>query len=81
MFFITKPNQPLGTAFTFDTTIAHLQVLYNGQQIRTVRQYTLTFPDFGLNAPGGATSSAPSPNTIKDAAGAIRGIFGGGQKK
>ena len=81
MFFITKPNQPLGTAFTFDTTIAHLQVLYNGQQIRTVRQYTLTFPDFGLNAPGGATSSAPAPNNIKDAADAIRGIFGGGQKK
>ena len=78
---ITQANQPIGTAYAFDVSIAHLQVLYNGQQVRTVREYTMTFPDFGLNAPGAATSSVPNPQTIKGATDAIRGIFGGGQKK
>jgi hypothetical protein len=80
-YFITRPNQPLGMAFTFDTTIAHLQVLYNGQQVRTVREYNMTFTDFGLNAPGGTSSTAPSPNSIKDTADKIRGLFGGGGQK
>jgi len=79
---ITQANQPLGAAYGFDVSIAHLQVLYNGQQVRTEREYLVSFTDFGLNAPGAATSSAaPAPGSIKDTADKIRGIFGGGQKK
>jgi hypothetical protein len=81
---LTQANQPLGTAFTFDTTIAHLKVLYNGQQIRTEREYTMTFPDFGLNAPGAATSATPAsgtpPPSIQDTADKLRGLFGGKKK-
>jgi hypothetical protein len=84
---LPQANQPIGTAFTFDTTIALLQVLYNGQQIRTVREYTMTFPDFGLNAPGTAAQAAPAapagtqpPGSIQDTADKIRGIFGGKKK-
>ena len=81
MYFITRPNTPLGMAFTFDTTIAHLSVLYNGQQVRTQREYTMTFPDFGLNAPGTAATTAPAPQSLKDTADKIRGLFGSGDKK
>ena len=64
---------------SFDTTIAHLQVLYNGQQVRTAREYTMTFTDFGLNAPGAAGATA-APQSLKDTADTIRGLFGGGRK-
>jgi len=80
MYFITRPNTPLGMAFTFDTTFAHLQVLYNGQQVRTARGYTMTFTDFGLNAPGAAATTAPAPQSLKDTADKIRGLSGGSKK-
>ncbi len=81
----TEANQPIGTAYAFDTSIAHLSVLYNGQQVRTEREYSVSFQDFALNAPGAATSAAPAtgtnPGSIKDTADKISGIFGGGSRK
>ena len=82
---ITQANTPIGVGYAFDVTIAHLEVLYNGQQVRTVREHTMTYPDFALGGPTGAgatgsTTATPSTDTLKGTADAIRGIFGGGKK-
>jgi hypothetical protein len=82
----------IGSTYTFDVSIAELEVIYNGQQVRTVREHTLTFPGFALT--GGATAAgsagsgaAPASGTtgtvedIKKASDAIRGLFGSGGKK
>jgi hypothetical protein len=67
----------IGSKYSFDVSIAHLEVLYNGQQVRTVREHSLTFADFGL---GGSTGTTPDAGVegITDTAKKIRGIF---QKK
>jgi hypothetical protein len=79
----------IGSSYTFDVSIAELEVIYNGQQVRTVREHTLTFPGFaltggaGATAAGGANGAAPASGTtgtvedIKKAGDAIRGLFGG----
>jgi hypothetical protein len=79
----------IGSTYTFDVSIAELEVIYNGQQVRTVREHTLTFPGFaltggaGATAAGGANGAAPASGTtgtvedIKKAGDAIRGLFGG----
>jgi hypothetical protein len=83
---LTQPNTPIGVGYAFDVTIAHLEVLYNGQQVRTVREHTMTYPDFTLGGPTGAagattgSTAAPSTDSLKGTADAIRGIFGGGKK-
>ena len=38
----------IGSSYTFDVSIAQLEVIYNGQQVRTVREHTMTFPNFAL---------------------------------
>jgi hypothetical protein len=64
----------IGSKFSFDVSIAQLEVLYNGQQVRTVREYSMTFPEFGL---GGVADGAAAPPVegITDAAKKLRGIF------
>ena len=85
------PNATIvGTNYTFDLSIAQLEVLYNGQQVRTVREHSLSFPGFTVGgAPAGASTSsqaAPAAGTtdtgenIKKATDAIKGIFGGKKK-
>jgi hypothetical protein len=86
----------IGSSYTFDVSIAELEVIYNGQQVRTVREHTLTFPSFALTGGAGAGAAAAGPGTgvaptsgagatdtaenIKKAGEAIRGIFGGKKK-
>jgi hypothetical protein len=83
----------IGSSYTFDVSIAELEVIYNGQQVRTVREHTLTFPSFALTGGAGATVAAPAGNgaapqngteaaeNIKKAGEAIRGLFGNKGKK
>jgi hypothetical protein len=83
----------IGSSYTFDVSIAELEVIYNGQQVRTVREHTLTFPSFALTGGAGATAAAPAGNgaapaagtdtadNIKKAGEAIRGLFGNKGKK
>jgi hypothetical protein len=76
----------IGSSYTFDVSIAELEVIYNGQQVRTLREHTLTFPSFALTGGAGATAAgtgaAPASGAtdtaenIKKAGEAIRGIFG-----
>jgi len=82
----TQTATVVGSTYTFDVSIAQLEVIYNGQQVRTVREYAMTFPTFGLATGAGAAAApgtgatAPSAESIKKAGEAIRGLFGGGKK-
>src|SRR5688572_16010637 len=84
----------IGSSYTFDVSIAELEVIYNGQQVRTLREHTMTFPSFALTGGAGATAAAPAGNgaapaagtaetaeNIKKAGDAIRGLFGNKGKK
>ena len=72
--------------YTYVMTITELAVLYNGQQIQTVRESSLTFTGITMNGGvAGAAAGAPGvPNdtgeNIKKATDAIRGILGGKKK-
>jgi hypothetical protein len=81
--FRRRPPQsdPDGTGYTYEVTIAQLEVLYNGQQVRTTREHTMTFPDFGLNGPLGGGIALPggvkaAPQSIKELGDALKGTFG-----
>jgi hypothetical protein len=52
-----NPAPPLGNAFTYDVVIAQLEVLPNGQQVRTVREHSLNFQDLRANTPTAGTES------------------------
>ena len=72
----------IGSSYTFDISIAQLEVLYNGQQVRTVREHSMTFPNFtpaasGAAAAAGAPAGGPDAEDIKKAGEAIRNIFRG----
>ncbi|MDQ1468887.1 MAG: hypothetical protein QOJ99_367 [Bryobacterales bacterium] len=73
-------NDPDGSGYTYEVTIAQLEVLYNGQQVRTTRVNTMTFPDFALNgsAPGIALPGGmkTAPQSIKELGDALKGTFG-----
>ena len=83
----------IGSSYTFDVSIAELEVIYNGQQVRTLREHTLTFPGFALTGGAGATAAAPASgaapaagtadtaDNIKKAGDAIRGLLGNKGKK
>jgi hypothetical protein len=89
----TQTAGVIGSSYTFDVSIAQLEVIYNGQQVRTVREHTLTFPNFALTAGAGASAAAPgsqaapaagtadTTENIKKAGDAIRGLFGNRGKK
>jgi hypothetical protein len=52
------PNAGIvGTSYTFDLSIAQLEVVHDGQQVRTTREHALTFPNVGL---GGVAAAAPA---------------------
>lgn len=61
----------IGTSFTYDVSIEQLEVLAS-QQIRTLRQHTLNFPDLGMA--GGGAAAAPTQN-VGEAAQKLRDIF------
>ncbi len=47
-------GQPTGTSYTFDVSLEQLEILPS-QQVRSVRQFSLNFPNLTLSAmPGGA---------------------------
>jgi hypothetical protein len=84
----TQTATVVGSSYSFDLSIAQLEVIYNGQQVRTVREHALTFPGFSLGAgaaAGTGATAAPTGGTeaaesIKKAGEAIRGLFGRGKK-
>jgi hypothetical protein len=69
---VTGNTTVIGSKYSFDVSIAQLEILYNGQQVRTIREHSMNFPEFGL---GGSPASTDG---ITDAAKKLRGIF---QKK
>ena len=84
---IREQNKPMGEQYTFVMTIAELDVLYNGQQIQTKRENSLTFTGITMGS-GAAAGSAATPQSgaeaaesIKKAGEAIRGLFGNKGKK
>jgi hypothetical protein len=62
--------KPPGTTWAFDTVLAELRPLPNGTQTELVRDHSVHLVDLRI---GGA---AAVPNSIKDTADKIRGIFG-----
>jgi hypothetical protein len=78
VFTVTRFNSgptPQGTSYTFDTIIAELRILPNGQQSETVREYAVHLADLNLRG-GVGSAGAPSADDIRKAGEAIRGIFG-----
>lgn len=72
-------TDPDGATYTYSVTIAQLEVLSNGQQVRTVREHSLMFPDFGLNGTSGpatAPGGSAKPQTLEDLNKTLRGAFG-----
>lgn len=53
-------NSPIGTGFTWDLALSELEVLPNGQQVRNVREHSLSFRD--LTARGAAAAAPGSVN-------------------
>ncbi|HLG54868.1 MAG TPA: hypothetical protein VI485_06030 [Vicinamibacterales bacterium] len=89
----TQTATVIGSSYTFDVAIAQLEVIYNGQQVRTIREHTLTFPNFALTSGAGAAAAAGNPaapgtagtppatiDDVKKAGEALRGLFGKGKK-
>jgi hypothetical protein len=72
----TPRTDPDGSGYTYDVSLAQLDVLYNGQQIRTNREHSLSFTDFGLTMPtaGGAPpAAAPAkPQSLRGLSEALR---------
>lgn len=64
-----NPTPPLGNAFTYDVVIAQLEVLPNGQQVRTVREHSLNFQNLTATGPVANTES------ISEAAQKIGDLF------
>jgi hypothetical protein len=83
----TQNAGTVGSIYTFDMSIGQLEVIYNGQQVRTVREYSLSFPGIPVGAaPAGAAGNQAAPGTtdagenIKKATEAIRGLLGNKKK-
>jgi hypothetical protein len=68
---------PPGTAFTFDTSIEQLEILAS-QQIRSIRQFSLNFPD--LTATGMAAAAAPA-QSLGESSKKIVDLFKGSKKR
>ncbi len=69
LYRVRYQDSPVGASYNFDVTIAHLEVLAS-QQIRTVRDYSVSFTDIGASA----MSAAPATN-VNDAAKKLGDIF------
>jgi hypothetical protein len=63
----------VGTGFTWDVAVEQLELL-PANQVRTLREYSLNFPDLTAGNPVGATA-APSGQQVNDAAQKLRDIF------
>jgi len=53
-----RDNSVIGTSFTWSATIAQLELLPNGQQVNTVREYSLNFPDLAVGRPSNVQGAA-----------------------
>jgi hypothetical protein len=71
----TGPTPP-GTSFTFDTSIEQLEILPS-QQIRSVRQFSLNFPDLTTSAMSAAAPAA----SVGEASQRIVDLFRAKKKK
>lgn len=67
-------NSPLGTGFTWDLVVTQLEVLPNGQQVRPLRDHSLSFRDLTVSManPG---ISVPSADGVNDAVKKLSDIF------
>ena len=78
---LRETNKPMGQTFTFNLSIAQLEVLYNGQQIRTTREHSLTFADWSIAAaaapPVSSGTTAPVPGAPAGPAPALDDLCGG----
>jgi hypothetical protein len=63
----------IGSKYSYDMSLAQLEVLYNGQQVRTTREYSLSFPELGLG--GSATAPDGSIDGITEAGKKLRDLF------
>jgi len=61
---IRDTNRPMGQTFTFSLSIAQLEVLYNGQQIRTTREHSLTFADWPIAGAAPSSGNAAPGNAV-----------------
>ena len=69
----TRPvNPPIPGSYNFDITIAHLEVLVS-QQVRTVREYSVSFTDIGASAMSAIPATAPA--NVNDAAKKLGDLF------
>ena len=78
-----QQNVPMGQTYTYVMTITELAVLYNGQQIQTIRDNSLTFTGITMGGVTVGSAAAPAGTTgenIKKATDAIRGILDGRKK-
>lgn len=62
-------SPPLGRAFNYDVVIAQMEVLANGQQIRTTREYSVTFQNLVAGA------AMPSADNVGDAVKKLGDMF------
>jgi len=74
-----KGNTQIGTGFTWDVSVEELEIL-PGNQLRTLREYSLNFPDLsaGNPLPGAAVGGRTAPASgqgIGDATKQLRDIF------
>ncbi|HYP04987.1 MAG TPA: hypothetical protein VER03_02030 [Bryobacteraceae bacterium] len=82
----TPRTDPDGAAYTYNVTVAELQVI-NSQQVRTSREHSIMFADFALTSSAVGSAAAPpqsaapvqsTEQNIKKLSDAIRGL---GSKK
>lgn len=66
----------LGTGFSYDVVIEQLEVLPGGQ-VRSLREYSLTFPDLAVSLP---RSGAQQSESVGEAAQKLRDLFKGRKK-
>lgn len=80
--FVTRRDRdskaPLGTAYNFEFAVDQLEMI-NASQIRTVRQYSVSFPNVTLSSGGvGAFTSGVSPasaESLSDTAKKFKDLF------
>ncbi len=65
-------TDPDGTGYSYSVSLAQLEVI-NAQQVRTLREHSVTFPEFSLTGGMGAAGASTS-QSIRDLTNAIRGL-------
>jgi len=71
LYRVRPVNPPVPASYNFDVTIAQLEVLPS-RQIRTVRDYSVSFTNIGAS---GMSAVPAAPNSVNDAAKKLGDIF------